>query len=199
MPALRNKDIRRLDVAMDNSAGVGSIECVRDLNTHLQQLLNLERPALDLVLEGGAIQILHGDEGLPLLLADVINGADVGMVQSRGRLGLPLKAGQSLGVAGDVIGQELECHKTMKASVFSFVYHSHPPATDLLDNAVVGDGLADHVLTEHGLGDHVRRSHSGDRFFEIIFRDHVFAIVFFAICESGYVRRDVKASQRGEG
>ncbi len=86
---------------------------------------------------------LHRDERLAILLADVINCADVGMVQGGGGLGLALEAAQSLRIAGNLIGQELEGDEAMQASVFSFVHHSHPPAAQLLDDAVVRDGLAD--------------------------------------------------------
>src|SRR5262249_62331117 len=40
----------------------------------------------DAVLQRLAFQKLHGDEGLAILLVDVVTGADVGMVQRRGRL-----------------------------------------------------------------------------------------------------------------
>ena len=66
------------------------------------------------------------------------------MVQRRSRLRLTLKAAESLGVLGHFVGQELECDKTMQARVFRFVNHTHPAAAQLLDNAVMRDGLADH-------------------------------------------------------
>ncbi len=78
--ARTEKQIRRLDIAVYNSAGVGGIESVGNLDSHLQQLFDLERTALDLVLKSGPLQILHGDESSPILFADVVNGADIGMV-----------------------------------------------------------------------------------------------------------------------
>jgi len=56
------------------------VQRVGYFNGNLQQLLRLHRPAHDFVLQGGAIQKLHGDERLPVLLADVVDGADVRMV-----------------------------------------------------------------------------------------------------------------------
>jgi len=126
---------------------VGGVESVGNLDTHFQQLFQLERPALDLVSESRAVQILHGDEGLPLLLADVVDRANVGMVQGRSRLGLALEAGQGLGVAGNVIRQELERDKAVQPGVFGFVDDAHATTTDLLHNAVVRDGPADHWRT----------------------------------------------------
>ena len=62
--------------------------------------------ACDSVLESHTFQIFHGDERHAVLFANVVNGADVGMVQSRSGLCLTLKAVESLGIANDVIGQE---------------------------------------------------------------------------------------------
>src|SRR3977135_4473050 len=69
------------------------------------------------------------------------------MVQGRSRLGLALEAGQGLGVAGNVIRQELERDKAVQPGVFGFVDDAHATTTDLLNNAVVRDGPADHWRT----------------------------------------------------
>ena len=66
------------------------------------------------------------------------------MVQRRGSLGFTLKAGECLRVFGYVVGQELECHKAAEFDILSLVHHAHTSAAQLLDDAVVRDGLADH-------------------------------------------------------
>jgi hypothetical protein len=45
---------------------------------------------------------------LAILLPDLVDGADIGMVQGRGGLGFTPEAFQRLRVLGDVVGQELE-------------------------------------------------------------------------------------------
>ena len=79
--ALGDKNVGRLDVAMDNAFGVRRIECVGDLNRQAQQHFSFEWPAGDTMLQRHTIQKLHGDEGLAVFFADFVNGADVGMVQ----------------------------------------------------------------------------------------------------------------------
>src|SRR5215469_2929673 len=96
------------------------------------------------MLESSSIQELHGDKGQSILVTNVVNGADVGVVQGRSRLGLTLKAGQSLRVSGYFIGQELQRYETMQPSVLGFINDTHPAATKPFRNAVVRDGLADH-------------------------------------------------------
>ena len=41
--------------------------------------------------------------------------------------------------------QELQGDKSVQGYVFSLVDHTHPPATQLLDDAVVRNGLADEL------------------------------------------------------
>jgi hypothetical protein len=68
-------------------------------------------------------------------------------VVKRGRsLGLPLKAAEGLCVVGDIGRQEFERNETVQLYVFGFVHDTHPAAAQLLDDAVVGDGLADHLF-----------------------------------------------------
>ena len=58
-----------------------------------------------------AVQKLHGDERLPVLLADVVNRADVGVVQCGRGLGFALKAGERLRVSGNLSGRNLRATK----------------------------------------------------------------------------------------
>ncbi len=104
----------------------------------------LDRAPGDAVLERHAVQEFHGDEGMAFVFADVVDSADVGMIQSRGRLRFALETGEGLRVAGNVIGQEFQSDETVQAGVFGLVDHTHAAAAELFDNAVVRDGLADH-------------------------------------------------------
>src|SRR5208283_788602 len=133
-----------LDVTMHNTAAVGSVECVGNLNAKLQQLVDLERTVLDLVLERLTIQKLHRDKCLRFLLADVVDGADVGMIQGGGGLCLSTEAAERLRIARHFVGQELQSDESVQASVLGLVNYAHAATTELLDDAIVRDGLADH-------------------------------------------------------
>src|SRR5579862_1489891 len=98
------------------------------------------------MLQGDAVEKFHGDKGFAVLIADVIDGANVGMVESGCSLGFALKAGESLGIAGNSFGKEFQGNKTAKARVFGFVDDSHATATKLFGDVVVRDGLANHVV-----------------------------------------------------
>src|ERR1700689_66600 len=90
------------------------------------------------------LKTLHSNEGPALVLADVIDGADIGMIEGRGRLGFATKASQGKLVAQAFAGKELQGDRAMKANIFRLVHYAHSTTTQLLDNAVVRDGLADH-------------------------------------------------------
>ena len=47
--------------------------------------------------------------------------------------------------------QELERHKAMKFGVLGLKDHTHPAATELLNDSVMRDGLADHRLAMLGV------------------------------------------------
>ena len=91
-----------------------------------------------------AFQELHGDKRLSILLPDVIDRADVRVIQGGGGLRLALEASQSLSVSGNLLGQELQGDETTEPGILGLEDHTHPAAAQPLDDSVVGDGLADH-------------------------------------------------------
>ena len=98
--ALGDENVGGLDVAMDDAFAVRGVERVGDFDGQAEQDVHFQRTAGDAVLEGHAIQILHGDEGLAVLLADVVDGADVGMIERGSGPGFAPKALQGLADPG---------------------------------------------------------------------------------------------------
>jgi hypothetical protein len=142
--AFSHEDIGRLDVAMDNAFSVRGVESVGDFNPQVQEAFQREGLAFQAVLQRVAIQELHGDEGLFVLTADVVNGADVGMIQARGGLGLPPKSLQRTPGLSCVARQELERNQSMQPCVLGLVDDTHSTTPDLFQNTVVRNGLTDH-------------------------------------------------------
>ena len=66
------------------------------------------------------------------------------MVQGRGGTRFAAEALQSFRISDQVVRQEFESDESTKLRVFGLVDHTHPAATNFLDNAVVRDGLANH-------------------------------------------------------
>src|SRR5262249_62397073 len=96
------------------------------------------------MLERLSFEELHDDERLPLVFPNVINGADVGVVECRSSPSLTLEALQGLFVSGEFLRQELQGNLAAEPGVFGLVHDTHATATQLLQDAVVRDDLADH-------------------------------------------------------
>src|SRR5690348_1869021 len=101
---LSHEKIRRLYVAMDDSAFVRSIECVGNLNGQQQHLFHFQWLPADAVLQRDSIQKLHRDKGLAMLVVNFVDGADVRMVERGSSFRFTLKAAESLLVFGHFIG-----------------------------------------------------------------------------------------------
>ena len=93
----------------------------------------------------GAFQKLHRDKRLVLVLPDFVDGADVGMIQGRRRAGFAPEAFQGLRVVREFVGKKFQGNETPELGVFSFVNHAHPATAQLVHDAIVRDGLSDHV------------------------------------------------------
>src|SRR5215472_12252314 len=78
--AFGHKNIRRLDVSMNYPLNVGSVESVGNLNRQFQRLVKRQRLAGNAMLQRLPIEKFHRDEGLTVLLANLMDGADIGMV-----------------------------------------------------------------------------------------------------------------------
>jgi hypothetical protein len=96
------------------------------------------------VLQCHAIQKLHGDKRLPIFLANVVNRADVGVIERRRRLRLALKPAERLGIARHIVGKKLQSDKAPQPRVLGLINDAHAAAAQLLDNAVVRNGSPDH-------------------------------------------------------
>ena len=138
-----DEDVRRLDVTMHDAAVVRGIQSVGDLDSVFQQFRKLERPVLDLVLEGLPIEKLHYDEQLSFVLAGLVDGADVLVVERRRGARLALEAGHGLPVARHFFGEKFQRDEASQRGVFGLVDDTHPATTQFFNDAVVRNGPAD--------------------------------------------------------
>ena len=142
MPAFGDENIRRLDVAMNDSFGVCGIERVGNLDSQLEQRFEFHGPVRDQVLQRRAVEILHHDEWVTVLLPNLMNRANVRVVQSGSSARLTAKAFESLRIAHNIVWQELQRHEAAKLSILGFIDNAHASAAKLLNNAVVRNRAA---------------------------------------------------------
>jgi hypothetical protein len=77
------------------------------------------------------------------VLVDLVNRADVGVVERGRRARLAQEAVEHRPVAGRLGGQELQGHGAVEDAVVGPVHDAHAPAAQLLDDPVVGHVRAD--------------------------------------------------------
>jgi len=93
---------------------VRAIERVGHLDRILQRELNREGPAYESVRQRFAFEILHHEEIEPILVPDVVQRADVRVIEARDGARFALQPLAQLGVVGDVSGSTLSA--TMRSS-----------------------------------------------------------------------------------
>ncbi len=130
---------------MDDALGVRRIERIRDLNSDIDDLIERQRPAGNAMLQRHPIQELHGDEPLAIAFIDLMNGANVRVIQRRGSLRLALEASERLRILGHRIRKEFQRDEAMQLRVLGLIDNAHTTAAKFFDDAVVRYGLADHV------------------------------------------------------
>ena len=65
---------------MNDSFCVRCLESVRYFDAQLEQFVERKRLAVDVTAQRFAVDEFHGNEWVAVLLADVVDGADAGMV-----------------------------------------------------------------------------------------------------------------------
>ena len=91
-----------------------------------------------------SLQQFHGDEMFAVGFVDFVNRADVRMVERGGGEGFALKALAGRGIVLHVGRKKFQRDVAAQLEVFRFVDHTHPPAAQLRENAVMRNGFADH-------------------------------------------------------
>src|SRR4029079_659655 len=102
-----------------------------------QRFLGRYRPA-----ERVAVQILHDQEVNAILMADIVQGADVRMIQPGDRTSFLLEALARLRIIGHVRGQDLDCDRTIEPGVSRLVNLTHPTSSDASPNQVRTDAVS---------------------------------------------------------
>ena len=84
MPTLGDKNVRRLDVTVDNAFCVRGSKGIGNLDRQTEQHIRVQRPPRDAVFKRSALQKLHRDKGLLATFANIVDRADVGMIEGGG-------------------------------------------------------------------------------------------------------------------
>jgi hypothetical protein len=127
-----------------------------DFYTERDEHFEGERTLDDVVLERGALQEFHGDESLAVFFADVVNRADIRVIERGGGLRFALKASERAGIGADIFRKKFQSDVATEARVFGSVNDSHAAAAEAFKNAIVRKALADELVGAGHERGHVR-------------------------------------------
>src|SRR3954447_14035323 len=134
---------------MNDPLRMGRDQRICHLDGNLEQMLQIHGiPAPDPLLQALPLQLLHDDEGMALVVIDVMDNADVGMVQLRGGARFAFKALQGFAIVEELLRNELQGYVTAKPHVLGFIDDPHATAAEFSYDAIVGNSLADHRVSE---------------------------------------------------
>ena len=94
------------------------------------------RPFLKTLFQSVALDQFHHEEVNAVLFADVVECADVRMVQAAHSFGFTLEAFTALRVGGQLFGKNFDGHRSVQTRIGCAIHLSHPTGTDLFGDLV---------------------------------------------------------------
>ena len=129
-----DQDVLRFDVTMDDTTAVSVAYTRADLHRDVYGLADFEMSTLpNERLEILAIHTLHYDVVLIIVLADVIDRDDVGVIQTGSGLCFTLETSQKSRVVDVCLSKDLHGHFAMEKHINASVHDGHAASPYNLD------------------------------------------------------------------
>jgi len=114
---------------MHHTTAMRFIQCIRDLRSQLEHLLQRQRPLLQTLGQRFALDAFHHQVVDSVLMTDVVQHADVRMIQIGDCLGFALEPLFAYGIGRKLRGQNLDSNRALQARVPRAVHFTHPART----------------------------------------------------------------------
>ncbi len=121
---------------MDDPRPVRSHERLADPDRDREQLRQWQRTPAQPSLQCFAVQILHHQEVVGREAADVVNAADVRVIQGGDRAGFAFETETRLRIFGLVAARHLDGHRPAKAGVSGAIHLAHATSAKVADDLV---------------------------------------------------------------
>ena len=125
-PIGRGLDVRRFEIAVDDAAVVRRLQRVGDLPGERQRFVDRDRRRANAVGERRTVNQLHHE----IVGPDVVQRADVRMVERGDGAGLPLEA------VAEAFGRHLDCDVPAEAGIARAIHRSHAAGSECADDLV---------------------------------------------------------------
>src|SRR5689334_686588 len=113
------------------------IERVCDLNCPIEEGVQWKRLSLNLVRQRLAFEQFHRNIRRAVEFSDLVNRANVGMIDGSSGFRFTLESLNGGSVAAHLFREELQCNFALKLQIFGTVHNTHAAAAKLLDHAIV--------------------------------------------------------------
>jgi hypothetical protein len=120
---------------MDNSRVVGLVEGIRNLRTHVQNLIDWQRSFLKPLRQRLSFHAFHHQVVDAILMADVVQRADVGMVQGRDGSCFAFEPLLVRGIRRE-LREDLDGDGALEPCISRTVDLSHSPHTEQGENLI---------------------------------------------------------------
>src|SRR5262249_52851369 len=124
-PVVRDEQVLRLQVTMDDAFGMRGGQSLGDLPRVIDSLSRSDCALLYQLAQLFAFEQLSHDVGRAFMRADVVNREDVRVVKRRGGAGFLLEAAQAIRIPGELGGQYFDGDLPTESWIFSQIDGAH--------------------------------------------------------------------------
>ena len=142
LAGFRDRDVRRLEIPMDDARFVRGVEGIGELPRDVQRLRDRERPRGEPSGQGVALDELEHQRRLLAVLDHVIDRRDVRMVERGQRTRLALESRNGIGVGRNPRRHDLDRHVASEAHITRPVDFPHAAGSEQRDDLVAADPRA---------------------------------------------------------
>jgi hypothetical protein len=129
-------DVARLEIAMGDACPMRAVERIANFRGDPQRLIQRQRTFLQTPVQAFAFQVLHHQEAGAVLVSDIVQSANIRMIQSRNRSRLSLEPLPHLRDARTGRRQDLDRHGPGKPGVFRAVDLPHSASAQQGDHFI---------------------------------------------------------------
>ena len=128
MTARRHEHVGRLEIAVHDAGLVRGVECIGNLNRQREQFVDRQAMGVQVVAQGSAVEPFHRDERPARVLTNLVDGADVGMIQRRRGSGFTSEALDRTSIVSELGREELERNLATERQVLGEEHDTHSAA-----------------------------------------------------------------------
>jgi hypothetical protein len=115
---------------MSHTTAMSLVERAGNLRSVLKYLRHGQRPFFQTLRQRFAIQVFHNNEVNAVLLADIVESANVGMIQAGYNFGFPVETLAARGIVREVRRQNLDGDGAIKPRIARAIDFSHAPRAE---------------------------------------------------------------------